>query len=391
MDETKMKELLANIEATVSGVVEKNLDKTVAPLVSKQVKDIVEKMRTQRALFGNDISGLNEDQKKSFAETVKAVVFGKTKANEALIEEIDSRGGYLVSREVAAAVERIAATVGLAMSQVTKWSMSTDELGVPNFTGSFLEGEYLGVDTAGSVTALGFGQASLIAKKWQLAFAVGNDLLADASVNLADWLLAVAAEALANRIDKEVFTGSGLPFVGIFNHAGVQTYSMATSSTTDAFEDFTPADASDVIGMVEESMLPGAAFYFNRTVWAKLRAKNTSGIYLFGGMNANVAVQEKANGLRPAGYILDYPVYTVRHLPANSASAAATAFGIFGNLKAVAYGDKGELRVEQYNSGAFGGKEIALADQKAMVFKHRHAVVLTLPQAFVVIKSGATS
>jgi hypothetical protein len=56
----------------------------------------------------------------------------------------------------------------------------------------------------------------------------------------------------------------------------------------------------------------------------------------------------------------------------------------------LAYGDKGEMRVAQHQSGSFGGKEIALADQTGVVYKHRHALSVTLPAAFVVVKTAAT-
>ena len=158
-------------------------------------RNTVEQMRKDRQKFGRDITGLSEKCKKDFADVAKHIAFKggiqgiDTKANEALIEEQDNRGGYLVSREVAAAIMRIAASVGTIMNQCQKWAMSTDELAVPNYTGSFLKGAYLGVDAPGVVTGLTFGQAQLIVKKWQLAFVVGNDLLADASVNVADWLV----------------------------------------------------------------------------------------------------------------------------------------------------------------------------------------------------------
>ncbi len=86
------------------------------------------------------------------------------KANEALIEEQDNRGGYLVEPEVAAAILRIAASVGTIMKQCQKWPMKTDELGIPNYTGSFLTGSYVGVDLPGTVTGFTFGQAVLIAR-----------------------------------------------------------------------------------------------------------------------------------------------------------------------------------------------------------------------------------
>jgi hypothetical protein len=58
-------------------------------------------------------------------------------------------------------------------------------------------------------------------------------------------------------------------------------------------------------------------------------------------------------------------------------------------MKATAFGDKGEMRVEQYNSGNFGGKEIALADQRGIVYKHRHAFVNVLPKAFTTIETAS--
>ncbi len=333
-----------------------------------------------------------------------------TKANEALIEETDNRGGFLVSREVADAILRIAASVGTILSQAQKWSMSTDELGIPNYTGSFLTGAYLNVDAAGPVTGLTFGQAALIARKWQLAFVVGNDLIADASVNLAEWLLVLAGEALANMVDQQGFNGIGAPFVGILNEPGTTAYVCATgktklsndstSTTPNGFDVL--VDSSNMIGNLEESILDGAAFYVHRTVWAAWRVqKDTSGNFIlpFGGLSTigggSETLQNIPGGgpIKPAGQILGYPVYTNRWMPALPASNGASTsntFCIFGNMRAMAFGDKGEMSVEQYNSGAFGGKEIALSDQRGIVYKHRHGLVIVLPAAFVLGTTAAS-
>lgn len=390
MDEKVLQQLEEKFKSVVDSVFEQRLSAAISPIVASETKKIVEQLRLERALYGVDRSGLSDEQKVEFAQAVKAIAFGKTKANEALIEEQDNRGGYLVSKEVANAILRIAASVGLVLSQAQKWPLNTDELDIPAYNGSFLEGEYLGVDAAGSVTGITFAQAKLIAKKWQLAFVVGNDLLADASVNLADWLLALGAEALANRVDKEAFAGVGAPFVGVLNHSDATVQTLASGKT--GFANFDLEEASDAIGNVEESVLDGAAFYFNRTVWSKIRVKKDgAGNYVFGYANSSgLEIQPQGGGPKPVGTILGFPVYTTRHLPGISASAASTKFAIFGNLKAVAYGDKGELRVAQHQSGSFGGKEVALADQTGLVYKHRHAIAVTLPAAFVVLKTAAS-
>jgi len=274
MDEkqlTQLKDVMGNV---FDELMQQKLAPFVGDLTAQKTKEIVEKLRAERNVFGHDRTGLTEKQKKDFAEVVKAAALKlqiDTKSNEALLEEQDNRGGILVSREVANAIVRIAASVGVVMSQAAKWDLTTDELGIPNYTGSFLEGEYLGVDAGGSLTALTFGASNLVVKKWQLAFVVGNDLLVDASVNLADWLLALGGEALANMVDKQTFIGTSAPFIGLQNNPDVATWTMPTGET--GFDKFNPiSDASDTIGQLEESVLDGAAFYFHRTVWAKIRA-----------------------------------------------------------------------------------------------------------------------
>ena len=401
-------------------VMKEKLVPIIGQETASQVAKIVEKLQVQRQVYGKDMTGLSEKAKKDFVEVAKAALMRgavqiDTKANEALIEEQDNRGGYLVSREIADAIVRIAASVGTIMSQAAKWDMTSDELAVPNYTGSFLKGAYLGVDAPGSVTGIAFGQAQLIAKKWQLAFVVGNDLLADASVNVADWLLALGGEALANMIDYQGFIGganTGDPFLGILNYpstttvdeTGTKVTSYVLPSTMTTFAKFALMDdSSAMIGDMEESILDGAAFYMNRTVWAKLRVeKDGNGNYIlpFAGLaRPEPAVENHPGGgpIKPAGEILGYPVYTNRWLPAVGASsvngfsdAASNNFLIFGNMRAFAFGDKGEMRVGQFESGSFGGKEIALADQRGIVYKHRHALTLTLPRAMVVAKTAAS-
>lgn len=398
MTKEQLEALQEKLASVIDGVMEQKIKDVVGPEAASTARKVVEEMRLERAIFGKDRTGLSDSTKKDFVEAVKAISGGSfndldLKANEALIEEQDNRGGYLVAREVASAILRIAASVGLVMSQATKWPMQTDELGIPNYTGSFLEGEYLGVDAAGSVTGITFGSANLIVKKWQLAFVVGNDLLSDASVELADWLLALGGEALANKIDQQTFKGAGDPFVGLLNSPDVTVTTLDNGKNT--FEEYDVlVDSSKLIAGVEESVLDGAAFYMHRTVWASLRTqKDGAGNFILpmagAASQAVLSNNPTGGGVRPAGEILGHPVFTTRHLPSTTDSAVSTKFLVFGNMRAMAYGDKGEMRVAQHESGSFGGKEIALADQKALVYKHRHALTIALAAAFNVAKTAA--
>jgi HK97 family phage major capsid protein len=405
-------EILAAVSDTVTknfnDVMEKSLS-NMEEISKRTSRQVVEEMMVERAVKGIDLTGLTGDQKKDFAAQVISAFKGHenkavrvTKANEALIEEQDNRGGYLVQPEVAAAILRIAASVGTIMRQTQKWPMKTDELGIPNYTGSFLTGAYVGVDIASTVTGLTFGQAVLIARKWQLAFTVGNDLLADASVQLGEWLLAMAGEALANMIDQQGFVGgtSGYPgpFQGILQVTGTNAYTLATGGTN--YSKFDPVvDASNVVAQIEESVLDGCAWYMHRTVWAAIAQKeaSTSGLpfLFFGAFAANQSGLEKdplGGPIRAAGNMMGFPVYTNRWLPSYTVGTtnASTAFMIFGNMKAMAFGDKGDMRVGNFQSGTWGGKELSLSDQSGIVYKHRHALVVVLPKAFCVVSTSAS-
>jgi HK97 family phage major capsid protein len=403
-------ELLTQVKSTVVDSFsdfEKAFSSKMDDMSQKNARKVVEQMMLDRYVSDRDISGLDTEAKVKFANQAIAAFRGDqlkaiiTKANEALIEEQDNRGGYLVEPEVAAAIMRIAASVGTIMKQCQQWPMKGDELGIPNYVGSFLTGSYVGVDLPGTVQGLTFGQAVLIARKWQLAFTVGNDLMQDASVNLADWLLSMAGEALANMIDQQGFIGGTVttapgPFVGIMNTTGTNTYQLAATNTT--YAKFNPVtDAAAVIGTLEESILDGAAWYMHRTVWASIRSElaSTSGLpfLFFGGLASSNELVNKPGGgpIVPAGSMGGYPVYTNRWLPATTdVSQANKAFMIFGNMKACAFGNKGDMRIANFQSGTFAGKEIALSDQSGIVYKHRHAFVVVLPKAFTVISTAAS-
>lgn len=392
LDNETQKQLEGVFAGVVDNAMKNMVEKELGPLVSKQVIENVAKIRLDEL---NGVQRVSTENKLKFVEAARRLAFpdAKNKANEALILEQDNRGGYLVPIEVANEILRLAASVGVVMNQATKWPMSSDELDIPSYRGSFLTGDYLGVNVAGTATGLTFSNARLIARQWQLAFVVGNDLLADASAPLADWLMALASEAKANMIDKQAFVGTG-PFVGITKDTNVTSYNLGGSTTSGetTFSSITLDDCSDIIATIEESLLDGAAFYFERTVWAKIRMKKDSNnMPIFSQANAADLIQNaKGGGPQLAGMIFNYPVYTVRHLPANSATAVSTIFGVFGNLKSIAYGERGGMTVNQFESGSFGGNEIALANQRALVLRDRHGIVDALPASFTNIKTSAS-
>lgn len=388
----EQKDFLIQLRKTVDEALEKNIGDIAGKAVADKVKDIVTQMRLEKSLFGRDISGISDETKIAFVKDIKAITRGE---KAALLSNNDATGGYLVPEELHSGIFRIAASVGIVPRDAQFFPMSTDTLDVPRYTGADLLGAYLGEDNDGTETSISFGDARLSVQTWYTVFRVGNTLLADANVNVADWLLALAAEGLAARMDKEAFMGGtfvGSPFVGLLGSTDVTSYAMPNGATQTTFASFTADNASDVIANVRESILPDCAFYFHRTVWAKIRqVKTASGTYTVGQNNSMIAANFKKYGIQPAGVLWDYPVYTTDYLPANSATAVSTKFAVFANLKlAIFVGDRGPVEISKSDSATVGGHSVFLANQTAIRVLHRHAIAVGLPAAAVTIMTAAS-
>jgi len=380
MDEALKKELFTAVDQSVK----KNLEEIVGTEVADRVENAIKAARLDRLVNG---VGLDNESKLAFAKDMGFIARGE---KAAYLATSDQTGGYLIPVEVHAEIMRIAATTGIVARDARRFPMGTDDLEIPRYTGAVMQGEYLGEDAEGSETQNDIGVARLIAKQWMTIFRVSNKLLQDANVSVADWLMAMAAEGLAYRLDREGFVGgtyAGSPFVGLLASGDVTTHTMATGAT--GFNSVSLPEASDAIGALDTSVLSDAAFYMHRTVWAKLRARSTSGVFEYG--QSNLASQRKQEGIQPSGEILGYPVFTTDVLPAFSASAVSTKFAVFGNLKAaLAIGDRGPMEVAKSQDATVGGKSLFRANQTAFRFTHRHAVSLALPAAAIAIKTSAS-
>lgn len=395
MDEKTMEAVRAEMKGVVAASIKEALPEVVEGQVSEQVKAIVAKMRIERAMTGSDASGLSDDQKLALAEDFKNIATGALQAGRAkaaILSTSDEAGGYLIPSELYNGILRVSASAGLVARDAMRLPMGSTSMDVPRYSGSDLEGGYLGEDTEGSESSLTFADAKLVAKTWYVLLRVSNTMLSNTSVNLTDWLIGLIAEGLAVKLDKEGFKGgtfAGSPFVGLLGSSEVTTFTMATGK--DTFAEFDMDEASDVIASMPESLLNGAAFYFNRTVWAKVRIKkDTAGAYVVGSNGGVVAMNFKKEGIQPAGELWGFPVFTTDQLPTNAATAISTKFAVFANLgKALIIGDKGSMTIAQSDSATVGGKNVFATNQKAIRVTHDHAVVVGLPTAAVVIKTAA--
>jgi len=385
LDEKLKEELFTTVDKSVK----ENLEVIVGKEVADRVENALKAARLDAAISGQ-ASTLSADDKLAFIKDVHAISVGE---KAAYLGNSDQTGGYLVPTEVHNEILRIAATTGIVPRDARRWPMNSDTLEIPRYTGEVMQGDYQGEDEEGDETQNDLGEAVLKSNYWQTIIRAGNRLLKNANVNLADWFLAMAAEGLAYRIDREGFMGgtyAGSPFVGLLASGDVTVQTMGSGKT--GFDKFDVAEASDAVAAIPTAAVGKGAFYFHRTVWAKLKGKKdgTSGLYEFSQQNSNLLRFFKENGINPVGMIEEYPVFTTDVLPAWSSSAISTKFGVFANMElALAWGDKGPMEVAKSTDATVGGKNLFRANQSAFRFSHEHAVAIALPQAAVVLKTAA--
>lgn len=387
------KEFIEQLQSTMKETVDVTMKEVVSPLVEKSeatdsrlesIERSVQALRLSRQLTGHDVTGLSVEEKTAF---VQNFINAATKDFSA---ETTADGGILIPSETYAGIFRIAQTVGLVAKFATRFPMNgISELIVPRYTGSSLQGEYVGENEETDGTSVQLGDVTLRTRTWQVVLRIPEKLLANAIVDVADWLMVLIAEGLAYKMDDQAFNGTGSPFVGILNNADTTLLTLATGKNT--YAEIDTDDASEAIASLEESVLEGSAFFFHRTVLHSLRIKkDTAGQYLIANPTPFM-ISEVASGLRAQGSMHNFPVYTTPVLPSTAVvSQASTKFGVFGNLKHIFMGDGGSMEVAESNSAQIDGVNIFSARQKGFRINHDHALAVGLPEAFVVFKTNAS-
>lgn len=378
--ETLKKELFDHVDEGIKATVAE----VAGPMIAEKLENTVKEARALDVVNGRQ--SLGDEEKKAFISDVRSIATGQ---KAAYLTVNDQTGGYLVPTEVHGEIMRIAETTGLVARDARNFGMTDVE--IPVYTGSVLQGAYVGEDAAAAETQQDLGVARLKGATWSQIVRLSNKLISKANVNVAEWLMGLMAEGLAYRLDREGFVGgtyAGSPFVGLLGSSDVTEQTLGSGLT--GFEDITLEEASTAIGTIPTSAVNGAAFYFHRTVWAKIRTLKSGDVYVYGQQQINNSLRRE-NGIQPVGEILGYPVFTTDVLPTYSASAISTKFGVFANLGlALARGEDGPMSIARSESAVINGVSTFERNQTAMRVTHENAVSIMLPAAAVVFKTAAS-
>lgn len=254
----------------------------------KDKKDLNEHIKTKiftpwgglkEISYPADVKNLSKDEK--IVTFFKALVFAKhdpasQQVLRALVEGTDSEGGYLVPEELRTEVFRVLPDMTVMRKLARVLPMTSDTLNLNNLSArpvAYWTAEY----ASKSTTSAEFGQVTLSPNDLVCLLPVSEQLLADANINLVQFIIELFAEAIGLAEDRAFFTGNGAG-----QPRGIAMETIANAGTLTATLGFD--DIIDLIDMVPQRVTksPKAAFVGHKNVKRMLRKiKDENGDYIW--------------------------------------------------------------------------------------------------------------
>lgn len=278
-----------------------------------------------------DVSSLSKEEK--IVTFFKSLLYARTDAASAqvlraLVEGTDSEGGYLVPEELRAEVFRVLPDFTVMRKIARVIPMASDTLLLNSLAArpsAYWTAEY----ASKSTTSSEFSQVTLNANDLVCLLPVSEQLLADANINLVNFIIQLFAEAIGATEDKAFFTGTGTGQPRGINQESITTVDAGLTG-----------DFDDVISLIHSvpqrvRNSKSAAFVGHNNVIRQLRTiKDTTNRYLWEPGNPNTGQPDRLYG---------YPVYEQNDLNQREL--------YFGDWSYYIIGDRQSIRVATTTEG----------------------------------------
>ena len=326
---------------------------------------------------GND-SSKEPDYKEKTIKSIISLMQGDVGQLRTLTGGTDSLGGYLLPEGFYNDVVKVWRKYGVVRNAgVSIIPMATKTMPVPNSATNFTA-SWVGENSALTTTDVTFGQVTLTLKKLLVNGALTYEMLQDNGVNLYDFIVRNAAEAIWKAEDTAMLTNSTTtPFKGILHDSNVTTVTMDAGQT--AFTDITLDNIYDLMDAIPQEIRGEGVFVMNSVVQKYLRKlKNNEGSYI---------LDPKFKDLAGNPYLLSSVM--------PSTSAPATPFLIFGVFKYAMIGESGTIAMETSNSATFTdadgstSKNAWTEDLQVVKFRLREAFAIPGGEAFAILKTAS--
>jgi len=284
-------------------------------------------------------------------------------------------GSYLIPREYAAEVMRVAATNSKMMGQVRSIPMGVRKLTIP--TAATMASFAWPTNEATAKTEVNptFGYKDLDVKTAAGWITITEELNEDSLVPLGDYFRDIFGEAWALEFDKQCLNSNAAPFTGVLHDGSVNVVTMGNGNTT--FQDVTADDCLNMISaLTTENKRMGAKFIMNPTILDQVRKlKDAQGNYIY---------QRPYEGA--PGSLWGYPIIECSSMPTLTASAISTAFIAFGNPRYILHGDRIGMEFKIFDQTS----QAVDYDQIFFRCRLRQAFVVGIPAAFSRLRTSAT-
>lgn len=300
-DEKEVKDKEEKVEAIADRLADKLADKLAEAIVARKggeeadkddlSKKILSPQLSMATAYPSDLTNLTKDEK--IVLFFKSLVMrGKDPSNlehdkvfKALIEGTDAEGGYLVPDELRAEVFRILPDVSIMRRIARVIPMASDTLLLTSLAArpsAYWTSEYASKTTSSAE----FGRTTLTANDLVCLLPVSHQLLADANINVAQFIIELFAEAIGLAEDTAFFTGSG---TGRPRGINQETLTSVNALNSVSFD--------DVIALIDSvpqriTQSPRAAFVGHRyakRILRQLKDSNNNYIWRDGGAAGNNA------------------------------------------------------------------------------------------------------
>lgn len=315
---------LAKIDADLNTLgkalddVAKQVNRAALSGKSERTEDVEHKQAFDKFLRDGSTAGLRDIERKAMNSTD------------------DTNGGYLVNRELDAAIDRVVPTVSALYNlarQVTigtrSWQTRTQITGMT----ATWPGEGA---TSGETTEPTFARVEIVAGVIEVEPWVANETMEDADVDLSSLLADEAGISFGEGIGSALMTGTGVGKpLGLMATTPVTNGSYAwgapgyiATGKAAAFASAAPGDKLiQLVHALKPQYRPGSAWIMADSTLSSLRQlKDGSGNYY-------LWQPDPAQGF--GGRVLGYPVYVDDNVAAFASNALVAAFGNFQRAYAV--------------------------------------------------------
>ncbi|HEY3251260.1 MAG TPA: phage major capsid protein [Ignavibacteria bacterium] len=328
-----------------------------------------------------DIEKRGESAEGRFALLLKGIFSGNydliTKAADPMIVGTPGSGGYLVPQVTASRILELVPTFGQARRFMTVFPMAGNELLIPK-ENAMPSWNWVNENASITSSKPTVQTITLTPKKGAAIVVLSNELLKDANINIAGYVMGKIAQAKGTSEDAQMFAGTGAPFTGVFNPANTFGNSETTSTTSAA--SLTYQNLLNTIAGVDQNFLTGASWHFHRTILPVVAGlADDNGRPLL----------EPAFGDLPMR-ILGFPVRLVENAPSLTSVIGGKPFVILGNLENSYIGDVQGMEVTLLSEATIDGTSLGQFDLSAIRVISRVAFNKGLTEKYSIIKTASS-